>query len=305
MRRVFGLGETVLDIVFKDGQPLTAKAGGSVLNALVSLARMGHECHFISELGQDKVGGIITNFLGENKVGIGYVQQYKQGQSAVAMAFLNKDNDAEYEFYKNYPPERLTGPLPDFKPDDILLFGSSYAIAPAIRKQVCQIVKHAQECGCIIVYDPNFRKKHDESQALYLNYLKENFAFADMVRGSNEDFDNIYAATASDQVFSDIKNNCDNLVYTASKHGVFLQSPKIKKHYAVEQIKTVSTIGAGDNFNAGLIHGILQTQINKKNMSSLNQENWDYLINCGIKCAAEVCQSLDNYVPKGFGIANS
>ncbi len=302
MRRIFGLGETVLDIVFKDGQPLTAKAGGSVLNALVSLARMGMDCHFISELGQDKVGGIIIDFLNENKVGTRHIETYKQGQSAVAMAFLNDRNDAEYEFYKNYPRERLTSPLPDFKPGDLLLFGSSYAIASAIREQVCNIVKHAQESGCIIIYDPNFRKKHDENQALYLNYLKENFASADMVRGSNEDFDNIYTATASDQVFSNIKNQCNNLIYTASEHGVFLQSPKIKKHYAVEQIKTVSTIGAGDNFNAGLIYGILQSKINKEDMSSLHQENWDYLIKCGIKCAAEVCQSLDNYVPIEFKV---
>lgn len=302
MRRVFGLGETVLDIVFKDGLPITAKAGGSVLNALVSLSRMGHECHFISELGHDKVGGIITDFLNENEVGIQHVERYEQGQSAVAMAFLNDHNDAEYEFYKNYPPERLTSPLPDFKPDDILLFGSSYAIAPAIRQQVCNIVKYAQKCGCIIIYDPNFRKKHDENQALYLNYLEENFAFADMVRGSNEDFDNIYAAAASEQVFSSIKNQCNNLIYTASEHGVFLQSTNLKKHYAVPQIQPLSTIGAGDNFNAGLIHGILQSNINKKDMPSLNQENWDYMINCGMKCAAEVCQSLDNYVPKGFRI---
>ena len=302
MRRVFGLGETVLDIVFKDGQPLTAKAGGSVLNALVSLARMGHDCHFISELGQDKVGGIITNFLNENKVGTGYLHQYAQGQSAVAMAFLNKDNDAEYEFYKNYPAERLTAPLPDFKPNDILLFGSSYAIAPAIRNQIVQIAKHAQECGCIIIYDPNFRKKHDENQAFFLNYLKENFAFADMVRGSNEDFDNIYSATASDQVFSDIKKNCSNLIYTASEHGIFLQAPKIKKHYAVESIKTLSTIGAGDNFNAGLIHGILQKKINKVDLQFLPEENWDFLIGCGIKCSAKVCQSLDNYVPIEFQV---
>jgi len=39
MRTVYGLGETVLDIIFKNRQPVSAKAGGSVLNALVSLAR--------------------------------------------------------------------------------------------------------------------------------------------------------------------------------------------------------------------------------------------------------------------------
>ena len=31
MRRVFGIGETVLDLMFKNDQPIAAKAGGSVV----------------------------------------------------------------------------------------------------------------------------------------------------------------------------------------------------------------------------------------------------------------------------------
>ena len=40
MRKIYGIGETVLDIIFKDGQPQAAKAGGSVLNSMVSMGRM-------------------------------------------------------------------------------------------------------------------------------------------------------------------------------------------------------------------------------------------------------------------------
>ena len=68
MRKIFGIGETVLDIIFKDGQPQAAKAGGSVLNSAVSMGRMGLPVSFISEYGLDDVGELIDNFLNENGV---------------------------------------------------------------------------------------------------------------------------------------------------------------------------------------------------------------------------------------------
>jgi len=300
MRRVFGLGETVLDIIFKDEQPISAKAGGSVLNALISLARMGHECYFISELGNDKVGDIILNFIKKNNINTTYIQQYQQGQSALAMAFLNENNDAEYDFYKNYPQTRLNNPLPDFTEDDILLFGSSYAISPAIRKQVVNIVEHASSKGTLIIYDPNFRKKHDENHELYKQYLHENFNTADIIRGSDEDFKNIFDTTSSNQVYLNLKEACGNLIYTANAQGIDLQTAQTCKHYDVPQIYPVSTIGAGDNFNAGVIHGILEKSICKNDLNNLNEDVWDYLIKYGIEFSKEVCNSFDNYITVGF-----
>ena len=41
MGRVIGIGETVLDILFKDEQPVKTVPGGSVYNSIISLGRMG------------------------------------------------------------------------------------------------------------------------------------------------------------------------------------------------------------------------------------------------------------------------
>ena len=38
-RMIAGIGETVLDILFRNGQPQAAVPGGSVFNAMVSLGR--------------------------------------------------------------------------------------------------------------------------------------------------------------------------------------------------------------------------------------------------------------------------
>ena len=88
MRKVFGFGETVLDIIFKDGQPRAAKPGGSVLNAFVSLGRLGWDPCFVSEYGQDNVGRLIDEYLLENGVNTKYINRFTDGQSALAMAFL-------------------------------------------------------------------------------------------------------------------------------------------------------------------------------------------------------------------------
>ena len=63
MRKIIGIGETVLDIVFKDNQPIGAFPGGSVLNAMISLGRAGVETIFISEAGNDRLGEQVIHFL--------------------------------------------------------------------------------------------------------------------------------------------------------------------------------------------------------------------------------------------------
>ena len=45
MRKVIGIGETILDIIFRNGQPTAAVPGGSVFNGIVSLARRTCELH--------------------------------------------------------------------------------------------------------------------------------------------------------------------------------------------------------------------------------------------------------------------
>ena len=68
MRKVIGIGETVLDIIFKNGKPTEAVPGGSTFNAIVSLGRAGVPCTFFSEAGNDRVGEYIINFLRDNGV---------------------------------------------------------------------------------------------------------------------------------------------------------------------------------------------------------------------------------------------
>ena len=119
MRKVIGIGETILDIIFRGDQPSAAVPGGSVFNGIVSLGRMGINVGFISETGNDRVGNIILQFMRENNIPTDHVNVFPDGKSPVSLAFLNEQSDAEYIFYKDYPKQRLDVPFPKLEEDDI------------------------------------------------------------------------------------------------------------------------------------------------------------------------------------------
>ena len=150
MRKVIGIGETILDILFKDSQPTAAVPGGSVFNGIISLGRLGVNVTFISETGNDKVGDIILKFMRENGVSIDHVNVFPEGKSPVSLAFLNEQNDAEYLFYKDYPRLRLDVTMPEIHRDDIVMIGSYYAVTPQLRDKVKELLDKAREKGAII-----------------------------------------------------------------------------------------------------------------------------------------------------------
>lgn len=147
MRKVIGIGETILDIIFRGNQPYVAVPGGSVFNGLVSLGRLGVDVLFISEIGNDKVGDIIQQFMQENHISTQYVDRFPDGKSPLSLAFLDEHQNAQYSFYKDYPKQRLEVPLPPIEEDDIFIFGSYYSLNPALRKRVYEFLEYAKERG--------------------------------------------------------------------------------------------------------------------------------------------------------------
>ncbi|GAI19718.1 unnamed protein product, partial [marine sediment metagenome] len=159
-----------------------------MLNSAVTLGRLRLPVNHISEYSDDPVGEKIETFLEENHVQTDHIYKYHDGQTAIALAFLDKDNNASYTFYKSYPAERLNIRIPEFKNDDILIFGSIFALNFDVRNKLLDLLQKAREQGAIILYDPNFRSPHQEELPSLKPVILQNMSFADIVRGSDEDF---------------------------------------------------------------------------------------------------------------------
>ena len=304
MRKVIGIGETVLDIIFRDEQPIHALPGGSTFNAIISLSRAGMKTSFIGETGNDRVGRMIIKFLKDNGCDTDCVNVYPDSKSPLSLAFLNERNDAEYIFYKDHPNDRLDFTFPEVNPDDIVLFGSYYALNPVIRPQVKGFLDYAKERGAILYYDVNFRASHQHEVMKLTPNLLENFELADIVRGSSEDFQILFKKDDPDVVYrSQIMFYTKKFIYTQAAQPVELRADGgLKKQYPVEPIETVSTVGAGDNFNAGFIYGLIRYGITRREIESgLQEEQWDEVMRCAQQFSKETCKSLYNYISREFG----
>ncbi len=304
-RRVYGFGETVLDIIFRDGQPVTAKPGGSVLNAFVSLGRLGWNPRFISEYATDDVGRLIDSYLAENGVNTAYVNRYGDGKSALAIAFLDRDGNASYSFYKDFPEKRLEALPDELDRRDLIVFGSIYAGTPEVRDSVLRFLETGRKKGALILYDPNFRKAHLADLEEMMPRILENINYADIIRGSDEDFDLIFGLGEPEKVAARIATGSRILLYTQNSREVHVFKNNICLRVPAEPIEPVSTIGAGDNFNAGVVHYLLRHGIERADLEGITAGELEGMARTGIRFASHVCMHYDNYISREFADALS
>lgn len=257
-KHVIGIGETVLDILFKNDQPQKAVPGGSTFNSIVSLGRAGVPCAMVTDVGGDHIGDIICNYLKDNGVSSEYVCRHENVKSHITLAFLDENNDAQYVFYKDHAAVSLDSKLPKICKEDVVLFGSFFAINPVIRPVVGGLLRDAKNAGAWLYYDVNFRKNHIAELPNILPNIEENMSLANVVRGSMEDFGYIYDLHDGEAIYERVSCFCNTLILTDGAKTIRVYTTDGCETYPVQQIETVSTVGAGDNFNAGYIYAMLQ-----------------------------------------------
>lgn len=284
-KRVIGIGETVLDILFKNDQPQKAVPGGSTFNSIVSLGRAGVPCAMMTEVGGDHVGDIICRFLVDNGVSAEYVCRHEKAKSHITLAFLDEHNDAQYLFYKDHASVWLDGNLPQMSKDDVVLFGSFFAINPAIRPVVGRLLRAAHEAGAWLYYDVNFRKNHIVDLPDVMTNIEENMSLANVVRGSMEDFDYMLGLHDGDAIYERVSRHCRTLILTDGPRSIRVYTPEGCETYPVQAIETVSTVGAGDNFNAGYIYAMLRGMDDQALRIAMAQR-W----------SQDVCQQIGNNI---------
>ena len=301
MRKVIGIGETILDIIFQHNQPTIAVPGGSVFNGMISLGRMGVDVSFISETGNDRVGNTILDFMRANNLTTEYMSVFPDGKSPISLAYLDEHSDADYLFYKDYPAQRLDVIFPKIQEDDIVVFGSYFALNPVLRDRVVEFLELAKEKKAIIYYDPNFRSTHKDEAMRLSPTLIENLEYAHIVRGSKEDFGNMYKLNDVDQIYKEkIRFYCPNFLCTNGAEEIALRTSSLSKAYPVAPLETVSNIGAGDNFNAGLVYGLLKYNILYRELDTLSEAQWDKIVGYGMAFSAEVCRTFSNSISPEF-----
>jgi fructokinase len=295
---IYTLGESLMDVISMPDGKTVSKPGGSLLNVSVSLGRSGKAVSLVSEIGYDPTGRQLMAFLHENGVSTDLITIYENAKTSKALATLDENSKPSYTFQKAYPEIRsLTLPRV-FTENDMLILGSMYSRDPEIEKEIDACLHAAKRGGAFIVYDPNVRHNHQLKKKASKKMLLKNLAFADIIKGSDEDFYNIFKLTS----LTEIKNalcriNREALIFiTSGEKGSAAFYKDMEQWFVPDKIKAVSTIGAGDAYTAGIVNAIIDQDL-ISDLKKITEQQIQKMMSEGSQFAALVCQSMDNFIP--------
>ncbi|MBN1925973.1 MAG: carbohydrate kinase [Prolixibacteraceae bacterium] len=298
MGKIISIGETTYDIMFRNGNPTGAVVGGSVLNTAVTLSRLGLPVTFVSRMGNDHVGDLSIKFLKENNVNCDNIVRF-EGNSRLALAFIGEENNAEYQFYKGNTPPSLR--FPELANNDIITFGSTNAIRDEGRNSLLLFLNQAHDKNVLTIYDPNIREADPFKMADVRKKVEENFLLSKIVKGSTVDFYRLYNTTNPDVIFRKVsQSGVEALIVTAGAEATALRTHNISASFPSKKVEPVSTIGAGDNFTAGIIAGLMKRSVSTSALADINLDTWEQIISLANTLASEVCKSEYNYISKEF-----
>lgn len=297
---IYTAGEILLDIIFKSLDDVKVKPGGSLMNTAISLGRLGVDVSHISFLSEDKASDLLIDFMNKNHVKTEMINRTSDIRTSLALAFLDKDNNADYTFYKD---KILNSDKFSFNIDpkaNIIYYGSFFSIDPYINNYFQNVLKSCSH-SCIKLYDPNFRVSHKDQLPELKGMIDKNFETADIVKASDEDFENIFGIKTGSEAWKKMKEfDVSVLFYTKGANGSEFYSDWGSFSTEIEKIKVVSTIGAGDTFSAGVIY-YLNSQFEKGiELKDISITQWQECVHISHEFASQTCQSIDNYLSKQF-----
>ena len=194
---------------------------------MVSVGRSGVPCKFMGYTGNNRVGHQIVEFMHRNGISTEYFQIRDNERAALSLAYLDSNGDADYTFYKEEPLAATDYSMPEFTGKDYFLFGSYYSICPGLRPQVKDILQTAHDAGTVIYYDINFRSTHSSEAIKLYSTILENFEYASIVRGSTEDFYNMFKTSDPAQAYKrEVSFYCKYMLCTDADGDIQLFSPQ-------------------------------------------------------------------------------
>jgi fructokinase len=251
MTRGLVIGESLIDIVERDGQTDDEHVGGSPLNVAVGLSRLGREVDFLTRIGDDSRGQRIAEYV--NAAGVQLVSgSQTAARTATARAAVGADGSADYMFDLDW---RLSGTPPVAPP----LFVHTGSIA-AVQEPGCLAVAalvDTYHVSATITFDPNVRPSLIVDRDLARQRIEHLVERSDIVKVSEEDLRWIDPDRPPERLAQTWLALGPSIVaVTMGDRGSAAVCAAGVARVAARPVQVVDTVGAGDAFMVGLIDAL-------------------------------------------------
>ncbi len=267
---VTALGEVLIDFTFAgnggDGKKLYEEnPGGAPGNCACAVAKLGGNSAFIGMVGEDSFGEDIKKALSECGVDVCGIKKTSKQHTTLAFVSLDEKGERTFSFCRNPGADLMLSQkdvdMSLIKKSRIFHVGSLSLTAEPSRTAQLYSLARAKEEGCVISYDPNYRKSLWNGREDAVDVMKSILPSADIVKVSEEELFLLYGSDCSFESGAEkiIAEGVRLVLITLGSNGVFYTARLsdgnlVSGKVGVFPVKVVDTTGAGDSFTGGLLY---------------------------------------------------
>jgi fructokinase len=281
MKKVFCVGELLIDFVGQGGHPSLSKtdqflkkAGGAPANVAAAVSRLGSQAYFVGAVGKDPFGNFLIETLSQEGVALHFLQQVP---TFTTLAFVNLGADGERDFVfsrgadreLNYDPS-----LSDQLTNQIVHFGAATSfLGGNLENTYSRYLDEAIVKGALISFDPNYR--HDLHRFDIEDFIQKSLHFiskAHLIKLSEEEAKLIANSNHLEEACRFLhKQTSATICITLGKEGTLLSlDTEHQIKVPTIPIKAIDTTGSGDAF----IGCLLATLSKSDSTDNLKDESW-------------------------------
>jgi len=260
---------------FEQTTSFDAHAGGAEMNVAVACARLELESAYVTKLGDNSIGHFIRNRAREHGVDTSHILWDAESRCGVYFVEFGAAPRTNRVIY-----DRKESAISKIKPGEVpwknilggtRLFHTS-GITPALSKSCAkatdEVLKVAQELGCKVSYDVNYRGKLWSPKEAN-KFTEPASEFIDILITTEEDTKVVYGIEGKD--YEDVakkltdKFGFEVVVITLretpsvwqNRWSVFAYSDGKVFRSPTYDVEVVDRLGGGDSCSAGFIYGYL------------------------------------------------
>lgn len=299
MRKIIAIGESVLDTLYRDGQPVRAFVGGRIACAAAALGTMGLSVAMVSECATDSVGDLVVEFHRRHKVDTRSIDRYTDGTTALSAIFVGEsDHKAEAIVnYGRYPVDRFDVIWPRIDEDDIVIFGSLYAIDTPQRERLYELLNYAVSRKAILIYLPGFQHGVNFRITRVMPAILENIEISHLVVAHERDIRDIFPGEAAHEAFH---NHVEYYGATCLYLDAALRMEVMRRdeHFEVPvDNPSPNLLGWQAGLTAGLVEQLIKHEITQDMMNQVPADTWRSMLTHAVtiarRCAASPENTLD------------
>jgi fructokinase len=275
---IIAIGEFLVDWVCPEPELKEHKiydfkmaAGGAPANVAIGLAKLGYPGYFAGGIAKDTFGDWLFDYLQSSGVGTALVRRISKAETRHVYIFTTETGNRvmKHITITNAPDTLYTAALlgaESLAPASVIYFGSVTQSTPEGAQNVADILAMAP-ADALTVYDPTIRISLWTSQEDRLTQcLTQSAHLVDLLKLSDNELafftDEPDIQAASRIIFDRYQPAL--LVVTLGEKGALYISPEGEGFIQSFQVPSVEMTGAGDGFVAGLLGGLYDLALSKK-----------------------------------------